>query len=202
MQPILSRRQLSAALIAAISIAFTLPAVASDVLSVKLSGSGVIQDEVNGAPAMQPVKLTNAGLINIARGRNANQAVPANEVLAGVLSCSTALELIVFDTSTSSRLVSIAVPVESDTAGDAKKGVGVIMTQISATPLGANSLDGGYLLFAGSASLASGCPVKFSSTVTGIIDVTITDDVGKHSETILVPKGKLTLGSKIGTLAP
>lgn len=165
------------------SLWLTLTGVAwsADVYSVKFGFTGATQDEVGGQPAIQSIKGTATALVNIARGRAPDATVPANEVLAAVLDCSSALGLIVYDTTSHSNLVTV----------------------IPGTPPGPNSLDDGFLVFTGKASLdTNGCPTKLSASVTGVIDATFTDDVGTHSGTILVMKGKLTLGTKLGTLSP
>ncbi|MCG3149705.1 MAG: hypothetical protein PCFJNLEI_03170 [Verrucomicrobiae bacterium] len=189
--------------IAALAVTVATAVPAADVYSVKFGFAGTTQDEVNGQPALESVKATAANLINIARGRAPNAAVPPSEVLAVVLDCDAALRLIVFDTVTKQSLVTIVTPTEVNTAGNPKTGVAVVTGKVNATGGLANSLNGGYLVFTGKASLdLNGCPTKASFAVTGVINATITDDLGIVTSDVLVLKGKLSLGTKLGTIAP
>lgn len=149
--------------------------------------------------------IKNNILVNLAMGRDRNATVPANQVLAAVISCGEGLtKLIVFDTNTSSNLATIA---SADSAPDAigakNKGEFVGLWTVQNVGNGANGITGGFLAGAGKATLdVTECITKASATLIGVVDVTITDDVGTHSFTGLIPKGKVTvLTPSIGTLA-
>jgi len=201
MQHISISRLLIAVLI--ISSTFVLTATGADVYSVKFGFNGVTQDEINGSPVVLKVKATQQGIINIARGRSGDAAVPANEVLAALMDCSAALSLVVYDTSSHTVLATIATPMESSTVGNLKQGLGVVAAQVATNGNSSNGMTGGYLVFTGKVSLDSnGCPVKGSTAVTGVMEVTVTDDVGTHSSDVLVMKGKLSIVAKIGTIMP
>jgi hypothetical protein len=194
-------RQLIAALIISSTIALTAQAV--DVYSVKFSFSGANQDQKGGLPAINSVKGTGNNLINLARGRDVNASVPANEVLAALMNCSAALSLVVYDTSAHTVLATIATPTESGTVGSPKQGLGVVAAQVATAGNSSNGLTGGFLVFTGKVTLdGNGCPVKGSIAATGLLDVTITDDMGTNPTEVLVMKGKLSIGSKIGTITP
>jgi hypothetical protein len=203
MQTIHSRRLLGALLALVVSCTLALTATGADVYSVKFGFTGAAQDENNGAPVIDSVKATANNIINIARGRGPTAQVPDNEVLAAVLDCSAALSLVVFDTGTSSILATIAVPVENEAAGDSKKGVAVIRANIVASGSPSNSLNSGYLVFTAKVNLGvGGCPIKAACGMAGVINATTTDNIGSVTANVLVLKGKVTIGSKIGTIAP
>jgi hypothetical protein len=192
-------RLLIAALIISSTSAFAISPV--DVYGVKLSFSGANQDEKDGVPAINSLKGTANNLINLARGRDVNASVPANEVLAGLMNCSAALSLVVYDTSANTVLATVATPMESGTVGNPKQGLGVVAAQVASSGNSSNGLNGGFLVFTGKVSLdVNGCPTKGSTSVTGLLNITITDDMGTHSVQALVMKGKLSITGKIGTL--
>jgi hypothetical protein len=182
---------------------FAVTANAIDVYSVKLGFSGATQGHINSAPVIQTVSGNGNNLINLARGRSANAPVPANEVLAGLLNCSSALSLVVYDTSAHTVLVTIATPADSSTVGNPKQGLGVMTADVATSGTSSNGLTGGYLVFTGKVSLDSnGCPTKGSVAVTGVLDITVTDDTGTRAMEVLVMKGKLSIAGKIDTITP
>ena len=201
MQSVKTCRQLTAVL--AISSSLVLSASAIDVYSVKFGFTGAAQDENNGVPVIDSVKATANNIINLARGRSPQAAVPANEVLAALMDCSAALSLVVYDTSSHTVLATIATPMESSTVGNLKQGLGVVAAQVATTGNSSNGLTGGYLVFTGKVSLdAGGCPIKGSTAVTGVLKATVTDDVGTVASEVLVMKGKISIVGKIGTIMP
>jgi hypothetical protein len=177
---------------------------AAEVLPVKASFSLSGQDDQNGQPKITRLRVTEAALINLARGRLPDAAVPADEILALLLDCSTGVgELIVFNTS--SRTV-LAVVGEVDTAGaveDVTKGEAIMVVEILSVGGENHGLTAGFLVLAAKFSKAAvGCPAKVQASVTGVIRALITDDIGPEHVTVLVPKGKMTIGPSLGTPAP
>jgi hypothetical protein len=201
MQRVRIIRQLIAALVISSTLALTADAI--DVYSVKFGFNGAAQDDNNGVPAIGTIKGTSANIINLARGRSVNAAVPANEVLAALMNCDTALSLVVYDTGSHTVLATIATPMESSSVGNSKQGMAVVAADINTNGNSSNGLTGGYLVFTGKATLdANGCPIKGSTAVTGVIEATTTDDVGTQAATVLVMKGKLSIVAKIATIMP
>jgi hypothetical protein len=173
---------------------------AAEVLPLKASFSASAQDEQDGQPKIVRLRLTEAALINLARGRAHDAAVPANEILALLLDCSTGVgQLVVFNTSTRTVL---AVAGEVDTAGaveDVTKGEAIMFVSILNVGGSNHQLTAGFLVLVTKFSKAGvGCPAKVQASVTGVIRAVITDEMGPEHVTVLVPKGKMTIGPSLG----
>jgi hypothetical protein len=186
--------------------ALPLAAQADEVFEADLSLSAVVQGDDQGTPVIEKVKVTTEGLLNVARGRSPDAIVPANELLAVVVDCATKdASLVVFDTNGPSVLVTVAdvdEVEELDVAFDAKGGSIVADLELEDVGDADNSVDGGHLLAAGRFKIGAGeCPISVQAALSGVVDVTITDDVGTESFTLLALKGKLKTGKEsIATL--
>ena len=125
-------------------------------------------------------------------------------MLAAVIDCGAGIaKLIVFDTNTSSNLVTIAIAHSTPDSIAAKgKGEFVGLFDLQNVGNGTNGITGGFLVMSGKATVGTNdCVTKASGTVVGVIDVTISDNAGVSSFTALVPKGQVsTQGLSIGTL--
>jgi hypothetical protein len=174
-----------------------------DVLKVKMTMTGVTQDDENGVPVIGDVKVSTRKIINFARGRNPSSPIPANEVLAVAVECqSVELKLIVYDLNTSSNLVTIATWESGGIAMVGRKGEFVGLSGFRSTGDGAFRIDGGYLSVAGTFAVNSqGCvKTMTSSNMNGVIVVTGQDNVGPYQAVVLVKSGVLETLGKIGTL--
>lgn len=184
-------------LCAAFLIALAMPsgAFADAVYGVSLSLSAVAV--VDGS--LEKQKVGSEALVNLARGRSADAAVPANEVLAVVFDCVTGeASLVVFDTSGGAVLVTIGTGSDEDLA-IAQDGAGAFGAVVELEDVGnaTNGIDDGYLVVTAQFRTGPGnCPTGIKATASGVLDVTITDDVGTESFSAVVLKGKASFSSE------
>jgi len=170
------------------SSAFADPVYAAD-----LSFSGVaITDGFLGKQ-----KIASDAILNVARGRAPDAAVPANEVLALVVDCTTGdASLVVFDVDLDSVLVTMATSGEEDLLLAPNGGAFGLEFDVADTGNASNGLDGGFLVVTGLFQPGpGGCPAGIKATAGGVLDVTITDDVGTRSLTAVLLKAKASFSS-------
>lgn len=190
--------------IGAIAGALLLPAVAvaDEILPVTLSFSASGQDEVNSQPKIMRLKITEKAIINLARGRAITNSIPANEKLAAVVNCSKGFgDLVVYDTTGHTNLAVVATIDELSLVEDVSKAEAAALLFIRPTPGSPlNRLDGGFLVVTMKFTKVDiGCPVKIQGSVAGLLEVTVTDDVGTDSIDVLIPKGKMSTGASLGS---
>lgn len=184
-------------LCAAFLIALAVPtgAFGDAVYGVNLSLSAVAV--VDGS--LEKQKVGSDALVNLARGRAADAAVPDNEVLAVVLDCATGeASLVVFDTTGATVLVTIGTSDDEDLVS-ALDGDGAFGAVIELADVGnaTNGIDGGYLVVTAQFRAGPGnCPTGIKATASGVLDVTITDDVGTESFSAVALKGKASFSSE------
>jgi hypothetical protein len=185
------------ALYAAFLITLAVPtgAFADAVYGVNLSLSAVAV--VDGS--LEKQKVGSEALVNLARGRSADAAVPDNEVLAMVLDCATGeASLVVFDTAGGTVLVTIGSSSDEDlvTALDGAGAFGAVV-ELEDVGNATNGIDDGYLVVTAQFRTGPGnCPTGIKATASGVLDVTITDDVGTESFSAVVLKGKASFSSE------
>jgi hypothetical protein len=124
-------------------------------------------------------------------------------VLSLVVDCeSPELRLSVVDPAGPTELAKIASGGELDLVSDAKGGVVVAQLEVATVGGEDNRFDGGYLVLAGTFKPGPmGCPSSVKTSVSGVLDVTLTVEGVTESFAVLVTKGKLgTRGDSIGSL--
>jgi hypothetical protein len=182
---------------AAFLIALAMPtgAFADAVYGLNLSLSAVAV--VDGS--LEKQKVGSDALVNLARGRSADAAVPDNEVLAVVFDCVTGeASLVVFDTAGGTVLVTIGTG-SDETLVIAQDGAGAFGAVVELADVGnaSNGIDDGYLVVTAQFRPGAGnCPTGIKATASGVLDVTITDDVGTESFSAVVLKGKASFSSE------
>jgi hypothetical protein len=180
------------------AIGFPLGANADEVFEAKVSFTAVAQ----GPGGIEKIKIDSDALLNVALGRSPDAQVAVDELLAFVVDCESGeARLSAVDTSPLTEVV-IADSSEVDVVEDEKGGQLVLAMEVDPTGGLFNSLDDGYFVLAGKFKHGEdGCPVSLSTSASGVIDATITDDVGTESFAVLITKGKLSTGKEsIATL--
>jgi len=175
---------------AAFLIAVALPtgASADAVYAADLSFSAVaITDGLLGKE-----KVGSDALVNLARGCGLDQAIPANEALALVFDCATGeASLVVFDVNLGSVLVTWATSDDEDLLLAPNGGAFGLQLDVADVGNATNGIDGGYLVVTAQFRPGPGnCPTGIKATATGVLDVTVTDDVGTQAITAVLLKGK------------
>ncbi len=161
--------------ITAVVIPVVASAITSDVFRVEMTIRGVIQ---RGA-LIPKVMITSDDLINLAQHRVLGADVPNNEMLALVNNCDTnLLRLIIFDTATSSNLVTIGSFSDLRTVSSTRKHEERTIAQLSipdisgvATNGATNGITGGSLYYHGKITIdTNGCATSFGGQLTGFLD--------------------------------
>lgn len=186
-----------------LALALPVGAQADEVFEAKLSLSAVAQGGTMGAPLIEKVKVSGDTLLNVARGRSPDAVVPDNEVLVVIVDCDTwESRLSVFDTTGGTELVTLADSGDVEVVLGATSGVVVADMDVNDVGNTQNGLDGGSMVVAGTFKFGAGdCPAGLKASLSGVIEVTITDEVGTESFPVLVQKGKLSTGkASIDTL--
>ena len=182
-----------------LAMAMVVPAVhalvPSKTYGVKATLTGRAEDDSKGKTVLISQSITGNMLVNLAMGRAPTAPVPANQVLAARILCGAGISaLVVFDTTGSSNLVTIAStgsPPSAIAAGTKAEFVGLLNFQ--PTGNSSNAVSGGYLVISGKATVdTNGCPTKITATVTGVLDGVFTDDVGTKEFEALIPKGSVS----------
>jgi hypothetical protein len=193
----------------AASLLFSLCAFGGDgsetVLQLVATLSGVVQDDKDGTPVAQKVKVGANELINLALGRAPDTTPQPNEVLALASQCGEGgtIRMIVFDKNTSGNLATIAVAEDVSVVASSKSIQFVMVMELQSVGGEDNRINNGTLVLAGSFTVNEGiCLTKANATAVGVMDVTSTDDVGTERFDVLIPKGKLVTGANLGTLSP
>src|SRR5207244_2983491 len=110
------RIALGLVIIGAVVFPATMRGVTSEVFRVDTILQGVIQSGPISNSTIEKVKIRAEDLVNLAQGRTLGTPVPKNEILAFANDCLVDLRLIVYDTDTSSNLVTIGQAVDLSTA--------------------------------------------------------------------------------------
>jgi hypothetical protein len=149
--------------------------VTSDVFRLKLTLSGVIQSGPFSNSIIEKVKINEEDLVNLAQGRTLGTPVPANEILAFANDCLTRLRLIVYDSSTSQKLVTIGEAVDLSTAVSSRRKYEETMHAFAinnTTPGGAgsNGIVGGSFYYHGKNHINTNfCPTSFGGQLMGVL---------------------------------
>jgi len=174
-------------------------ASADEVFPVQASFAASVQD----GPAIAHVKFSGESLLNLARGRAPDAAVPAGEILAFRVDCGSAEgSLIVFDTGGNSVLATIATTERIDVVHAGSKGEFSMVLDVAESGNGDFAVHDGTLVVLGKLSIGGGsCPVSLKATASGVVDATTTDNVSTDDITAILSKGKFTTpGVSIATL--
>ncbi|NQU10791.1 hypothetical protein HQ590_08375 [bacterium] len=177
-----------------------------------MSLSLAVQDTNGVDQVIQKLKTTNTQIINLARNRDPDAAVPANEILVLLLECETGdAQIAVWDLNANDVLVPVTHTFDLDEHivvqtknGVTKKALFGTVAAIdnSSSPLFA--LLGGSLMLTGSAKGGGGdgCPASAKIAVSGYLEVRITDDVGTKDIEALITKGKAKARAPIDFIIP
>jgi len=174
-------------------------ASADEVFPVSASFSASSQD---GA-AIGHTKVPGDALLNLSQGRAPDAVVPSNEVLAFRVDCSSGEgSLIDFDTVGMTVLTTIANTERTDVVTGGTKGEFGIVLDFTNSGSPTFKIRDGLLMVVGKLSIGAGdCPVALKANATGIIDVTVTDNIGTDDVTAILTKGKFSTSSEsIATL--
>ena len=152
----------------------TLGAGTSDVFRVQTTLNGSIQF---GA-GINKVKIRTDDLINLAQSRTLGTPVPNNEILALVSNCpSNDFRLIVFDTDTSSNIVTIGTLTNLVTALSTTRRRIETMTLLTVHDISTadsngivSGITGGSFYYSGRHNIGTNnCPTSFSGQITGYL---------------------------------
>lgn len=190
-------------LYACVFAALSLPAAASAqaVYPMNVSfGSVVVAD---GLLAKQ--KVDSDAIVNLAMARAVDAEVPANETLALLFDCATGdASLDVFDLNANSVLENIGTSDEEDLLTAPNGGAFAAVLDLKNINGGAvNDIDGGYLLLTAQFKPGfGGCPTAIKASASGVIEVTVTDDLGTEALSVVVLKGKASFSKEPITQLP
>lgn len=147
----------------------------SEVFGVQTRINGVIERFLSNT-VISKVVISADDFINLARQRTLGTPVPGNEILALTSDCpSNNLRLIIFDTDTSSNLVTLGTLNHLTTAVYTRRRYMETITQISLddTSDGTNGITGGSFYYHSRINLGTNnCPTKFSGQLTGLLGTT------------------------------
>ena len=147
----------------------------SEVFRVDTTLQGVTQSGPVSNSVIEKVKIESEDLVNLAQGRTLGTPVPKHEILAFANNCLVNLRLIVYDTDTSSNLVTIGQAVDLSTAFSSKKKYEETIHSFSinnTTPGGAgsNGIVGGSFYYHGKIDIDKDfCPTRFGGQFTGFL---------------------------------
>lgn len=147
----------------------------SDVFRVDTTLQGVIQNGIYSNSTIEKVKIRSEDLVNLAQGRTLGTPVPKNEILAFANDCLVNLRLIVYDSDSSSNLVTIGQAIDLETAFSSRKKYEETIHAFNiynTTPGGAgsNGIIGGSFYYHGKININKDfCPTKFGGQFTGVL---------------------------------
>jgi hypothetical protein len=181
------RKGICVSLFAALALPAT--AFAQAVYTVNLSLGAVLL--ADGLLAKQ--KVDDTAIVNLAMARPVDAVVPDNEVLALLFDCATGdASLDVFDLVGNVVLENIATSGNEDLLTATNGGAFALVLDLKNVNGGAlNDIDGGYLVVTAQFEPGPmGCPSGIKAGASGVIDVTVTDDLGTEAFSVVVLKGK------------
>lgn len=178
----------------------TMAVAANDVHELKLSATAMTQDVVNGTPKIVHVKITEAQIANVARGRSFNDTSAPQEKLALARDWSSGrARLVVFDSVAKTKEAEVGDMTDDGMVETAKTGQLIMSVDVSATGSGDNHIDGGHLMISGKSKKdAQDRPTDIKGSVSGVLHTTVIENGVSRSVDVVIPKGKLSTGSKLG----
>lgn len=174
-----------------------------NIYPVAFSGKGAVQG-FTSEPVIVNEGFTTDEVINLARGRALDAAVPENEILAIGINCeSTLMPLLVFDSNDPNDPLAfvgfIDVDGDSELAISAKGAVWASVLEFDENGDETNGISDGQLMMGGTAKFdAEGCPIALSAAGVGHVEIS----AGGASLSLIVTKGARlrTLGSAIASI--
>lgn len=172
------------------------------VYAATLSFSGAAQDTDNGNPTIEKIKATTGNIVALALGQNPEAPVPANLMLAWVsyCDCDRAGRLIIWNSNTQSEQLTIASLAAGPYTEASIAGLAVQLLDFEDV----GGINGGYMALSLKFGVGSdGCLAKASAALTGLLNVSFTDDDGFPvvGMDVLMLKGKLAVkGPPIGVV--
>jgi hypothetical protein len=151
------------------------PGLTSDVFRLETTLQGVIQNGPASNSVIEKVKIRAQDMVNLAQGRTLGTPVPDNEILAFADNCFANLRMIVYDTTTSSNLVTIGQAINLSTALSFKKryeetihAFDIFNTAPGGE--GSNGIFGGSFYYHGKIDIDTNyCPTRFGGQLTGVL---------------------------------
>jgi len=153
----------------------TMRGITSDVFRVTTTFQGVIQSGPFSNSIIEKVKIRSEDLVNLAQGRTLGTPVPKNEILAFANDCLVDLRLIVYDTDTSSNLVTIGQAIDLSTAFSSRRKYeetihSFSINNTSPGGAGSNGIVGGSFYYHGKININTNfCPTSFGGQFTGVL---------------------------------
>ena len=180
---------LVAAFLAFVCLPATALAQSTEVYVLKVSLSGALQDDdSDGNPVIRRARIDGDDLVNLALGQPLGTPVGDTEILGLAVACNQ-MSLVVYDTATSTILLTIGTLDVKDTATNLRREVFMAEIDISTIGGGLNNIDDGELMFGGRATLDEfGCYTAVRANGMGVLGVVI-DGEGFD---LLVPRARLS----------
>ncbi|MCG3149617.1 MAG: hypothetical protein PCFJNLEI_03082 [Verrucomicrobiae bacterium] len=173
--------------------------VTGQVYEISLAGSVIGDDDASPVPFKD--KVTTAALLNLARGRAPEASVPANEKLALELffigDSEPVVLLAVFDTAGQSNLIVIA---ELMVRGVFEEVKGKGYLALAGGFDSAGWLGESWLAMTGKATINPDSSVQALVSFSGALQGAFEGNDGEGDFSIIITKGKVTLGAKIGAI--
>lgn len=179
-------------------------ALTGQVYEVSMSGSTIAQ-ELTITDQQVLVKRTfgSSHIINLARGRDANAVVPANEKLALLFLFNdgdhTGGALVVYDTTGHTVLIDIAEVIVRS-AFDSAKGKGTLALA-GAVQSHAGFFTEGWLAATGKASANDANPLAPLTTFSGVLQGVFRGSTEQEQFEFIITKGKAVMGNYLGPVA-
>jgi len=146
----------------------------SDVFRVKSLIKGVIQYGVTNNNSILKIQIDQDNLINLALGNDMAAKVPKNEELALATDCTVDMKIIVYDTTTSSNLATIAQLVVVDEVSEPGQRDRISQFFVPGAGNSTNGLTGGTLLMYNTLDLNnSDCVKKWTGTMLGVLGTVV-----------------------------
>lgn len=176
--------------------------VTSDVWQAQMVLNGMLKT-ATPPPYFTKKVVTSSVLVNLALANAPGATVPSNQVLAWVNPGGAAHRLVVFDTTSGTVLAEIGTFDGNDfkTSPTQKQFTELLSIENVGSPT--NGLNGGSLMCVGSRKQTlDGDFNQVTSTVSGWVDVTVTDTISGTplQGTVVIPKGTFVTTKRIGTL--
>ena len=178
-------------------------ALTGQVYEVSMSGGIVSEESVSPEQdILVKDKFASSHIINLARGRDPEAPVPANEKLAFLFlfkeNLPPSAALVVYDTIGQTVLIDIAEVIVR-WAFDSAKGKGTLAIA-GAVQSHAGSFSEGWLAATGKASVNNANPVAPLATFSGVLQGVFRGNDGEDFE-VIITKGKAVMGNYLGPVA-
>jgi hypothetical protein len=147
----------------------------AEVFRLNTTLQGYIQNGPASNSSIEKVKIRAEDLVNLAQGRTLGTPVPKNEILAFANHCLVDLSMIVYDTDSSKKLVTIGQAFDLSTALSSRKNYEETIHAFNiynTAPGGAgsNGIFGGSFYYHGRIPINKDfCPTSFGGQFTGVL---------------------------------